>query len=465
MKKITFPFVFAIIAQISIAQVITLDIKVYLEGPFNGVEMNTTMNGGGLLPLAHPFNQPPWNYSGTESVAAIPNGDIIDWILLELRETTGDPSTAGSNSMVARQAVFLLKNGQLVDLNGTDFPQLTLTVTDNLYVVLWHRNHLGIMSSTPLPGTAGTYSYDFTDNVSKAYLNGQKEMSPGISGMIAGDCDGNGIIDETDKNDHWYMVAGEAGYDPADINLDGQINNLDKDDFWIMNAGSASTVPTMIPFICGEQITDYDGHVYNTIQIGTQCWMKENLKTTSYRNGNPIQNITNATTWSTLTSGAYVWYNNDIGWKDHYGALYNWYAAMDPNGLCPEGWHIPSDNEWTILTNTIGGAGSPHGNELKSCRQVNSPISGGCNTTEHPRWDADDIHYGTDTYGFSGLPGGTRRFYNGGFFNMGAYGGWWSSTPLTSDEVLMRGLGNYYGFVDYNYYNKKDGYSVRCLKD
>ena len=211
-------------------------------------------------------------------------------------------------------------------------------------------------------------------------------------------------------------------------------------------------------------ITDIDGNTYNTVQIGSQCWMKENLKTTTYRNGTPIPNVTNGSSWGNLTTGAYVWYDNDTIWKDKYGALYNWYATVDTNGLCPTGWHVPTDDEWTDLTDYIGGTGSPHGNELKSCRQVNSPEGGGCNTTEHPRWNEDSNDWGTDDYGFSGLPGGAR-YPNGPFYDFGYNGNWWSSTEHSSNYAWARDLSYYYGSV-YVYDSKlHDGFSVRCLRD
>ena len=213
-------------------------------------------------------------------------------------------------------------------------------------------------------------------------------------------------------------------------------------------------------------ITDVDGNTYNTVQIGEQCWMKENLKTTTYRNGTEIPNVTNANAWITLTTGAYVWYDNDISWKDSYGALYNWFTTVDPNGLCPTGWHVPSDDEWTDLTDYIGGTSSPHGNELKSCRQVNSPLGGGCNTSEHPRWEEDTIYgnYGTDDYGFSGLPGGYRGI-NGSFYGIGFSGSWWSSTEYSSISAWFRGLSRNLGYVFVYDYGKQGGRSVRCLRD
>lgn len=211
-------------------------------------------------------------------------------------------------------------------------------------------------------------------------------------------------------------------------------------------------------------ITDIDGNMYNTIQIGSQCWMAENLKTTVYNNGTTIPNISGNGDWSNDTTGAYIWYDNDISWKDSYGALYNWHATVDTNSLCPTGWHVPTNDEWTALTDFIGGTISPHGNELKSCRQVNSPLGAGCNTTEHPRWREHSTDYGTDDYGFSGLPGG-YRLNDGAFEHVGFSSLWWSSTEDSSGNGWSRNLGYYYGGMGINSFNMQYGFSVRCLKD
>ncbi len=211
-------------------------------------------------------------------------------------------------------------------------------------------------------------------------------------------------------------------------------------------------------------VTDIDGNVYQTIQIGDQEWMAENLKVTHYRNGDPIPNVTNDDDWSDLTTGAYVWYDNDISWKDSYGAMYNWYAVDDARGLAPAGWHVSTVDEWTDLTDYIGGIGSPHGNELKSCRQVDSPLGGGCNTNEHPRWSQDNDNWGTDDYGFSGLPGGYRHDY-GTFYIIGNYGFWWSSTDYSSEYAWSRRLDYNAGNVTPATYTKVKGSSVRCIKD
>jgi uncharacterized protein (TIGR02145 family) len=210
-------------------------------------------------------------------------------------------------------------------------------------------------------------------------------------------------------------------------------------------------------------IIDIDSNIYNTVQIGDQCWMVENLKTTTYRNGMPIQNVTANSTWQNLTEGAYAWFYNDISWKDSYGALYNWYATVNAGELCPAGWHTPTNDDWTVLTNFIGGTGSSHGNELKSCRQVNSLLGGGCNTSEHPRWDESDVA-GTDNYGFSGLPGGGRNSY-GYFTMMGEYGFWWSSTMNTPEKAWARSLNSSNGLIFVFSFDKRIGYSVRCVRD
>jgi uncharacterized protein (TIGR02145 family) len=207
-------------------------------------------------------------------------------------------------------------------------------------------------------------------------------------------------------------------------------------------------------FICGDQITDIDGNIYNTVLIGTQCWMKENLKTTQYRNGTAIEHPgTNNTAWSNNTTGAYAWYNNDISWKDSYGALYNWHAVNNASGLCPTGWHVPSDADFTALTNHLGGA-SLAGGKMKSTRTV--PDS-------HPRWESPNTG-ATNESNWSGLPGGLRTNY--GYFNsIGAYGSCWSSTEYTTNLAWTRYLYYFNSYVYRLNLSKTNGFSVRCLRD
>lgn len=217
---------------------------------------------------------------------------------------------------------------------------------------------------------------------------------------------------------------------------------------------------------CPETLSDIDGNTYSTVLIGSQCWMKENLKTTTYRNGKPIPNVTNLNSWWTLTTGAYVWFGHDISWKDLYGALYCWYAVVDTNGLCPTNWHVPSKDEWNGLLYAISGTSLPNGNELKSCKQVNSPLGVDCNTSDHPRWDQNNSNWGTDNYGFSGLPCG-QRLYDASFADLGA-GTWWWSTYDNYSLSYAWHLGLYFNtsYVKvYSYGSKNSGFSVRCLRD
>lgn len=217
-------------------------------------------------------------------------------------------------------------------------------------------------------------------------------------------------------------------------------------------------------------VRDIDGNKYNTVLMGSQCWLKENLKTTTYQNGTPIPNVTDPDEWDWLPTPAYVWWDNDKSWKDIYGALYNWHTTVDTNGLCPKGWHVPSDDEWTALTFFLGGETGdfpPHGNEIKSCRQVDSPLDGECNTADQPRWEPFQTEYGTDDYGFSGLPGGVRSCLYGSFAGIGYNANFWTTTEYAgkNDFALRRGLTEYYGGVWVEDSHKSIGQSVRCIKD
>ena len=195
-----------------------------------------------------------------------------------------------------------------------------------------------------------------------------------------------------------------------------------------------------------DTVTDIDGNVYQTVTIGKQTWMVENLKVTKYRNGDAIPNVTNGTEWSNLTTGAYCEYDNVARNSAVYGKIYNWYAVADSRNIAPTGWHVPSDDEWTTLTTFLGGE-LYAGNKLKE------------KGTAH--WQS--ANYGaTNETGFSALPGGS---YSGGsFYNLGSGGYWWSSTERSSHA--------WYRYMYYNYggvfrvsSNQSVGCSVRCLRD
>jgi len=228
-----------------------------------------------------------------------------------------------------------------------------------------------------------------------------------------------------------------------------------------------------IGLIYGEGVTDIEGNEYTTIIIGEQEWMAENLKTTKFSNGTDISypgSDTNA--WENNTNSAYASYDNDNINKETYGALYNWHAVNDNNGLCPEGWMVPSDNDWTELTNyMMAEHGIPNsdvvngaGNALKSCRQVFSPLSGVCDSSQHPRWNMNSTHYGTDEFGFSALPGGYRN--TDGYFSWnGSYGFWWASDDYSDTEAWSRVIYHHQGDVYRSSPSKGFGRSVRCIRN
>ncbi|MFU8844895.1 MAG: FISUMP domain-containing protein, partial [Bacteroidales bacterium] len=256
--------------------------------------------------------------------------------------------------------------------------------------------------------------------------------------------------------------AGYAGTPAFTLGSDELTDDPDGDQdylFHIIEGIRCPGVPT---------VTDMDGNTYNTVLIGEQCWMKENLKTTTYRNGEPIIYIDANSAKEIVTTGAYNWYDHDSTLKDSYGALYNWYAVDDTNGLCPEGWHVPTNSEWNILTDLTWGTTSPYGNKLKSCRQVNSPLGGDCNTVEHPRWEDGPLNlgHGTDDYGFSGLPGGYYGIQDD-FYSLGSLGYWWTATEVGfgSNSSWFQCLFGIYAVVVSDVQMKGYGFSVRCVKD
>ncbi len=196
-------------------------------------------------------------------------------------------------------------------------------------------------------------------------------------------------------------------------------------------------------------MTDVDGNNYNTVQIGTQCWTQSNLKVSKYRNGAAIPTGLTNSTWASTTAGAYAVYNNDPANDGLYGKLYNYHTVTDSRGLCPTGWHVPTDGDWTNLATTLGGL-SVAGVALKST--ASQPTPGG--------WIAPNTG-ANNSSGFTAMPGG-YRITGGLFYSLGYTGAWWSSS--LSGSVKYRYLSNNSGAMSSNY-SSSEGYSVRCLWD
>jgi uncharacterized protein (TIGR02145 family) len=207
---------------------------------------------------------------------------------------------------------------------------------------------------------------------------------------------------------------------------------------------------------------DIDGNVYTTITIGAQVWMVENLKTTKYRNGDPIPNESANSAWKISKKGALCNYNNNEANGNRYGKLYNWYAVNDSRKLAPAGWHIPSDAEWNTLSNYLAANPGASGSVIKAlAAKIDWATS------------AEDGAVGNDltknnASGFTGLPGGIRGLDgpSGVFGWLGTDGWWWSASSIESSFASARGMKNTAkGTLENGGFFKTDGLAVRCIKD
>lgn len=203
-------------------------------------------------------------------------------------------------------------------------------------------------------------------------------------------------------------------------------------------------------------ITDIDGNTYSIIQIGTQTWLGENLKTTKHNDGTALPLVKDSIAWSNLTTPGYCWYNNNVATnKATYGALYNWYT-VNTGKLCPIGWHVPSNGEWITLTTFLGGE-SVAGGKLKE--------------TGTTHWESPNTG-ATNESGFTSLPGGGRNSgglsdsQNGTFAAVRWTGTWWTSSEFTNHYVYGWVMKYNQSNVQYtNLFQKTMGCSVRCVKN
>jgi uncharacterized protein (TIGR02145 family) len=233
------------------------------------------------------------------------------------------------------------------------------------------------------------------------------------------------------------------------------LSHAQTDTMYIYQAGSpvykraVSKIDSVIFYQAQGTVTDVDGNVYRTLKIGTQTWMVENLKVRHYRNGDPVPNVSDTAAWGSLTTGAFSWYDNDSSNHGTYGILYNWFAATDSRNIAPEGWHVPTDVEWTILVNYLGGAAAA-GGKMKE--------------TGTGHWNAPNTG-ATNESGFNALPAGYRYADNGSFRQLGRDADWWTATQVDAAYAWFRNI--YYDAASTGryYYNKQNGFSIRCVMD
>lgn len=207
-----------------------------------------------------------------------------------------------------------------------------------------------------------------------------------------------------------------------------------------------------------NSVRDIDGNLYHTVTIGTQVWMVENLNVTHYINGDTIANITNNSGWYNLDTGAYCDYDNTPRNSTIYGKLYNWYAINDNRRITPIGWHVASDDDWTQLekyleanTGTVGSVAKIIASTI-NWRASSNPAGIGYEMNKN------------NSSGFTALPGGCRA-YNGEFIQIGDVGNWWCSTVYNLSNAYSRSLNSSSGDIHSSNELKKNGLSVRCLKD
>jgi uncharacterized protein (TIGR02145 family) len=207
------------------------------------------------------------------------------------------------------------------------------------------------------------------------------------------------------------------------------------------------------PELTYGNMTDQEGNVYKTIVIGTQEWMAESLNTSIYRNGDEIPTNLDDATWLNTASGAWAYYNSNESYVCPYGKLYNWYACVDARQLCPVGWHVPTDAEWSVLTSYLGGE-DVAGGKMK----ITGTMEAATGLWQSPNTGA------TNSSGFSGASGGYRGS-SGGYDGIGSNGFWWSSSEGGTSNAWNRDLNFNFGNVFRTDVNKQNGFSVRCLRD
>ncbi|MDX9858603.1 MAG: FISUMP domain-containing protein [candidate division Zixibacteria bacterium] len=285
------------------------------------------------------------------------------------------------------------------------------------------------------------------------------------SSTVAGDCgdinnDGTGpdLSDLTYLVDYLFLGGATPQFYTANVNGDSDHVVDLSDMIYLVNYVFLGGPAPDCAYATGT-VTDIDGNVYQTIRIGEQWWMAENLKVTRYRNGDPIEHVSEASAWRVLSTGAYCAWDNDPSHVETYGLLYNGYAANDIRGIAPEGWHVPSDAEWKQLemylgmsqadADSTGWRGTGEGGKLKEAGLAHwyNPNAGG--------------HNGS---GFTALAGGFR-FGTGFYVNMKQSGEFWTSTMADSNTAWLRYLSCSKSAVYRQSDEPQYGFSVRCVRD
>jgi uncharacterized protein (TIGR02145 family) len=262
---------------------------------------------------------------------------------------------------------------------------------------------------------------------------------------------GNGYSHVSLSGDTLYFQNGEFVIIPGISQANSEDNNIESCDLSsLLNSD----------LVYGSMI-DQEGNVYKTIVIGTDEWMAENLRTSIYRNGDAIPTDLSNEIWQNTNSGAWAYYNDDASYACPYGKLYNWYTCVDSRQLCPVGWHVPSDTEWSVFINFLDPTANGGDNIFN--------IAGGQMKTTGIVETLTGLWYtpnvgATNSSGFSGVPAGYRNV-NGSFDTIGIYSFWWSSSENDTTFAWNRSLINSRDDANRFANEKHFGFSVRCLRD
>lgn len=413
----------------------SLTLKVYLDGLYaGGGYMNLPLVNGG--------------FAG--------DGLSVDTVeaLLYLESDLTTP-------VVRRKAV--LKSNGLVEFI---FPghcignQYWLVIKNRNSIETWSKNPI-LFSENTYYNFSGIYHFPTVSTLAVSGITGTTSISGGIVNIDGGsNILSKGVCWSTFSNPTVALVT-------KTINGSGTgsftsfVNNLNPGTTYFIRAYATNIVGTAygneISFSTLSGVTDLDGNIYDTIVIGSQVWLKKNLKVTKYRNGDSIPTILNNNAqWPLITFGALTLYNNSYLFDSLAGKLYNWYAVSDPRGLCPTNWHIPSDEEWNTLVQYLDS------NACLTCTSSQSTFAGGALKEIGNAWPPPNAG-ATNSTGFSAIPGGYRSWY-------GTDMGWgdaylWSSSQFSITGAYCRFLFSTKGDIERTYTDKREGYSVRCMKN
>ena len=379
-----------------------------------------------------------------------------------LSDIVGDQPNSNNKQPWTPELTLAPGTGYQLKINYTGFPEINFT-SSNFEILPEAYVNISAPANGNTWQMGSTHDITWTDNIEdnvKIVLN----RAGGYLRDINLDTESDGSYSWTLPTD----LSANADYSIMITSVDDAGISAESEQFTISAAATTGTV------------TDFDGNTYNTVKIGNQWWMAENLKVTKYADGSAIGvgEVTDNTTWANLgdnnTDKAYCYYNNNASNEaDTYGALYTWAAAMNGassstanpsgvQGVCPTGWHVPSDAEWKELEMQLGMTQAQADGTGWRGTNEGSKLAGNASLWTNGNLDAN-AEFGAS--GFSGLPGGYRNYVDGAFYIVGSIGYWWSATENSGTQAWDCGLDYNHSDVGRASASKSHGLSVRCVKD